>query len=64
MNKIMGISMAGLSLSVAVGVPLGSFLSQLSNWHSAFWASAVLTVFSLILIIAIIPNTTAQNQKN
>lgn len=63
MNKIMGISMAGLSLSVAVGVPLGSFLSQLSNWHSAFWASAVLTVFSLILIIAIIPNTTAQNQK-
>lgn len=62
MNKIMGITMAALSLSVAVGVPLGTFLAQLSNWRSAFWASAILTLLSLFVLVAVIPKLATHSQ--
>lgn len=63
MNKIMGLVMAALSLSVALGIPLGSFLAQLANWHSAFFASAGLTLLALLIVLVALPNTTTQNQK-
>ncbi len=46
-NNVMGITMSALSLSIAIGVPLGSWLAQLTDWHMVFWASAVLTVFPM-----------------
>ncbi|MDR0298127.1 MAG: MFS transporter [Streptococcaceae bacterium] len=63
MNKIMGIVMAALSLSVALGVPLGSFLAQLSNWHMAFWASAILTACAALVILLVLPDTPTTAQK-
>ncbi|MDR0299744.1 MAG: MFS transporter [Streptococcaceae bacterium] len=63
MNKVMGIVMSALSLSVALGVPLGSFLAQLSSWQMAFWASAVLSVLSGLVILLVIPNTLPSKTK-
>ncbi|UQS85909.1 MFS transporter (plasmid) [Nicoliella spurrieriana] len=51
LNQVMGIVMSGLSLSIAIGVPLGTLLAQLSNWHMAFWGSAVLTLVALLFIL-------------
>ncbi len=43
--------MSALSLSIVIGVPLGTTLAQLSNWHMAFWGSALLTLFAFIFIL-------------
>ncbi|WP_105956863.1 MFS transporter [Apilactobacillus quenuiae] len=53
LNKVMGIVMSALSLSIAFGVPLGTMLSQLENWHMAFWGSSLLTIYSFILILLV-----------
>lgn len=55
LNEVMGIVMSALSLSIAVGVPLGTTLSQLSNWHMAFWASGIMTLIAMIIIKYSIP---------
>ncbi|MGY3743631.1 MFS transporter [Leuconostoc inhae] len=60
LNHVMGIVMSALSLSIAVGVPLGTTLAQISDWHMAFWGSAVLT-FIVLVLIAFIPNQNAIN---
>ncbi|WP_395320455.1 MFS transporter [Fructilactobacillus frigidiflavus] len=51
LNQVMGIVMSALSLSIVIGVPLGTTLAQLSNWHMAFWGSALLTLFAFIFIL-------------
>ncbi|USS91300.1 MFS transporter [Fructilactobacillus carniphilus] len=51
LDMVMGIVMSALSLSIAVGVPLGTTLAQLSNWHMAFWGSALLTLLAFLLIL-------------
>ena len=35
---VMGITISALSLSIAIGVPIGTFIAQLVSWHMAFWA--------------------------
>lgn len=62
LNTVMGISMSALSLSIAVGVPLGTTLSQLSNWHMAFWGSSALTILSFAVLIFTIPNIYPEHQ--
>lgn len=56
LNTAMGITMSALSLSIAIGVPLGTTLSQISDWHMAFWGSGILTVVAFIVLIIVVPN--------
>lgn len=56
LNTVMGITMSALSLSIAIGVPLGTGLSQLSNWHMAFWASAALTLIAYAVLLLVVPH--------
>lgn len=62
LNTVMGITMSALSLSIAVGVPMGTLLSQLSNWHMAFWGSILLTLLAFVVLLLVVPNLTG-NQK-
>lgn len=55
LNIVMGIVMSALSLSIAIGVPLGTGLSQLANWHMAFWGSAGLTLAVFPVLLVVIP---------
>lgn len=55
LNLVMGIIMSALSLSIAIGVPLGTMLSQLANWHMAFWGSAILTAVALGTLFFVVP---------
>ncbi|MFT8928811.1 MAG: MFS transporter [Sporolactobacillus sp.] len=50
-GKVMGIVMAALSLSIAVGVPTGSFIATLLDWHWTFFCSSLFALLSLIIII-------------
>lgn len=55
LSMVMGVVMAALSLSIAIGVPLGSSLSQMSNWHMVFWASGLLALLAGMTMVATIP---------
>jgi len=57
LNLIMGITMSALSLSIAIGVPLGAGLAQLANWHLVFWISAVLAIGTLIGLWFVVPTS-------
>ncbi|ALO04325.1 MFS transporter [Lactiplantibacillus paraplantarum] len=61
LNQVMGIVMSALSLSIAVGVPLGALLAQLGSWHMAFWGSSVLTLFALLILTITVPPLPSQN---
>lgn len=56
LNIVMGITMSALSLSIAIGVPMGTLLSQLSNWHMAFWGSILLTLLAFGVLLLVVPN--------
>lgn len=61
LDQVMGIVMSALSLSIAVGVPLGALLAQLGSWHMAFWGSSVLTLFALLILTITVPPLPSQN---
>ena len=63
LNQVMGIVMSALSLSIAVGVPLGALLAQLGSWHMAFWGSAVLTLIALLILSITVPRLPNQNTQ-
>ena len=64
LNQVMGIVMSALSLSIAIGVPLGALLAQLSSWHMAFWGSAVLTLIALLILTLTIPKRRSPNRPH
>ncbi|MFT8360528.1 MFS transporter [Liquorilactobacillus satsumensis] len=66
LNQAVGIVMSALSLSIAIGVPLGTTLSQLSDWHMAFWGSALLTLVCMLVLFFTIPKNLSviQHPKN
>lgn len=53
---VMGITISALSLSIAIGVPIGTLISQLVNWHMAFWGSGFLALFAFVVILITIPS--------
>lgn len=63
LNIVMGITMSALSLSIAIGVPLGTLLSQLSNWHMAFWGSILLTLVAFGVLLLVVPNLKGNQGK-
>ena len=50
-GKVMGIVMSALSLSIAVGVLIGSFIASALNWNWTFFCSAIFAAVALVLII-------------
>lgn len=55
LNKMMGITMAGLSLSIAIGIPLGTLLTSLTRWQMIFPASIILCLFAGGMTAAVLP---------
>ncbi|MCI1674038.1 MAG: MFS transporter [Bifidobacterium tibiigranuli] len=51
-GKVMGIVMSALSLSIAIGVPIGSFIAGALNWNWTFFCSSIFAAVSFILILA------------
>ncbi|KRO11258.1 MFS family major facilitator transporter [Lactiplantibacillus xiangfangensis] len=57
LNAVMGMTMAALSLSIAIGVPLGAGLAQLANWRLVFGVSTGLTLMAGGILILVIPRS-------
>jgi predicted MFS family arabinose efflux permease len=60
-GRAIAIALAGTPLALALGVPLGTWLSQFGGWQVAFYASAGLAVLNLAWIFATLPNLPGQS---
>ena len=56
-NIAMSIMTLGQTLSNVVGVPAGTMLAHLFSWHAIFFLLILWSIFVLICIIAILPDT-------
>lgn len=50
-GKVMGIVMSALSLSIAIGVPIGSFIAGILSWNWTFYSSSICALIALFLIL-------------
>ncbi|MGA5200677.1 MFS transporter [Streptomyces variegatus] len=54
-SRALGVMMSGVGLATVVGVPLGSWVGQIVGWRGAFWALAVLSALSALVIGRFVP---------
>ena len=50
--KLIGIIMAGLSFSIVLGVPVGSFAASMLSWRTTFQGVALMGAIAALLLIA------------
>jgi predicted MFS family arabinose efflux permease len=61
-SKVLGVAYAGLAISQALGVPIGSLLA-VGNWSLPFWS---IGIFSLMLVVAayfVVPSMKPHQQQ-
>src|SRR5699024_9590664 len=46
---------AGFTIASVIGVPLGTFIGQLSSWRLTFWLTALLGAIVFIMSIFVLP---------
>jgi DHA1 family inner membrane transport protein len=56
-TRAVGVMMGGLTLANVIGVPIGSFVGQLTGWRGPFWALTALAALAAALIGRFIPVT-------
>jgi MFS transporter, DHA1 family, inner membrane transport protein len=49
-SKALAAVLSGLTLSTALGVPIGTLLGQHVDWHSTFWFVVALSVVAVLMI--------------
>ncbi|BBC29031.1 hypothetical protein SGFS_003220 [Streptomyces graminofaciens] len=54
-SRALGLLMGGLTVANVVGVPLGSWLGQVSDWRGPFWVLAVLSACAAAVIGRFVP---------
>lgn len=59
-GRAIAIALAGTPLGLALGIPLGTWLSSFGGWQLAFWASAALIVLTMAWVLVTLPNLSGQ----
>lgn len=59
-GRAIAIALAGTPISLALGVPLGTWLSTFGGWPVAFYASAALALLTMAWMLATLPNLPGQ----
>ncbi|MFE0633371.1 MFS transporter [Streptomyces sp. NPDC058864] len=59
-GRAITIALAGTPIGLALGIPLGTWLSSLGGWQSAFYASAAVSVATMAWVLATLPNLPGQ----
>lgn len=54
-SSIIALIFSGFTIANVMGVPLGTFVGQLSSWHLTFWLTALLGVIAFIMSMFILP---------
>ncbi|MFI6485779.1 MFS transporter [Nonomuraea sp. NPDC050663] len=60
MGRAIGVVVSGVSVSGAIGVPLGTLASQSIGWRGSFAAIAALSAIMLIATLAVVPSVPSQ----
>ncbi|MEO3769282.1 MFS transporter [Micromonospora sp. B9E7] len=59
-GRAIAIALAGTPIGLALGVPLGTWLSSLGGWQLAFYASAAVSVLTMVWVLVALPNLPGQ----
>lgn len=59
-GRAIAIALAGTPLGLALGIPLGTWLSSFGGWQTAFWASVALIGLTMVWVLATLPNLPGQ----
>lgn len=54
-SSIIALIFAGFTIANVMGVPLGTFVGQLSSWHLTFWLTALLGMIAFIMSMFVLP---------
>lgn len=55
-GRAIAIALAGTPIGLALGIPLGTWLSSFSSWQLAFYASAAVSVVTMAWVLVALPN--------
>ncbi|TQM37265.1 MFS transporter [Pseudonocardia cypriaca] len=58
-GRAIGIVLGGISVSTAIGVPLGTLVGQASGWRTGFVGVAVFGLAALLALLRVVPAVTA-----
>lgn len=59
-GRAIAVSMAGIPVAFALGVPAGTFVGQQLGWRAAFWAMTAIAVVLIGWVIGWVPNFPGQ----
>ncbi|MEU8389141.1 MFS transporter [Micromonospora sp. NPDC048843] len=59
-GRAIAIALAGTPIGLALGIPLGTWLSSLGGWQLAFYASAAVSVMTMAWVLLALPNLPGQ----
>ncbi|MEV6287864.1 MFS transporter [Kribbella sp. NPDC051770] len=59
-RRAIAIALAGTPLSLALGVPVGTWLSHFGGWQVAFWTATGLAVLNAVWVVLTLPNLPGQ----
>ncbi|MFD5569549.1 MFS transporter [Streptomyces cadmiisoli] len=59
-GRAISIALAGVPVGLALGIPLGTWLSGFGGWQLAFYISAALTALTMAWMLATLPNLDGQ----
>ncbi|HEX4221669.1 MAG TPA: MFS transporter [Pseudonocardiaceae bacterium] len=55
-GRAIAFALAGTPISLALGVPVGTWLSGFGGWQTAFYASAALALLNMVWVVVALPN--------
>ncbi|GGK23571.1 MFS transporter [Streptomyces camponoticapitis] len=62
-GRAIAIALAGTPIGLALGIPLGTWLSSLGSWQLAFYASAAVSAVTMAWVLVALPNLPGQPVK-
>jgi DHA1 family inner membrane transport protein len=60
--RALAVMAGGLSLAVVAGVPLGTFVGQLTGWRGPFWLLAALSLPAILALLRFAPTALGHDQ--
>ncbi|MER7406274.1 MFS transporter [Streptomyces sp. NPDC000070] len=63
-SRALGLLLGGMTLANVAGVPLGSWLGQVSDWRGPFWVLAALSAGAAVIIGRFIPDEERRERRS
>lgn len=60
-NRAAAVALSGISIATVVGIPLGTFLANLTSWRTTFLIWSVLNAAVFLLVVTIVPSLPSDN---